>query len=432
MNYPRIASRLFNTPLMLRAQEAEVFAAVFNQIVVNVAAGAAPQPQAFAANAKSERYKDKPYVVTDGGVGILPVYGPLMHRGGQISADCTEFLSYQKLAKTYDAMVADRDVKGILLELDTPGGEVAGNFVLAARFAAGTKPLWAHANEGAYSAGYSLMSSAQRLYVPETGSVGSIGVVMMHVDQSQKDAKAGYAYTFIHAGARKVDFNSHEPLSKKALAVGQVEVDRLYGVFVQHIAGARKISADAVRATEAGILAPADAQQVGLIDGVASFDDTLAAFTESLRSKLFPSGGVSARRQPKGGTMKQETEGAAEQSQAEMDAALAKARSEGESIGKTAGQAAERTRISAILNCEESKGRSKMAQTLALETDLEPAAAQKLLTSAALEVKAETNPLAAAMAGVNNPAVGADGAVTEGVPVSAAWDRSFGKLTPAR
>jgi hypothetical protein len=149
-------------------------------------------------------------VVTDSGIGILPIYGALAQRAGEITPDCTEMTSYQRLGRTFDAMVADPDVRAILLEVDSPGGQVAGNFELGRdRCRARPKPVWAHANEIAFSGGYSLAAAAEKLYVPDTGYVGSIGVIMLHMSQAERDAKSGYKYTAIYAGAHKNDLNPH-------------------------------------------------------------------------------------------------------------------------------------------------------------------------------------------------------------------------------
>jgi ClpP class serine protease len=65
--------------------------------------------------------------------------------------------------------------------------------------------------------------------VTRTGEVGSIGVVAVHIDESGADEKAGLAWTFVFAGECKIDGNAHEPLSDRARATIQADVDRLYG-----------------------------------------------------------------------------------------------------------------------------------------------------------------------------------------------------------
>ena len=72
--------------------------------------------------------------------------------------------------------------------------------------------------------------------------------------------------------------------------------------------------------------------------------------------------------------------------------------------------APERQRIAAILNAPEAEGREQLARTLALETDLEPEAARKILGAAPKAASATPpNPLAAQMAQIPNPKVGVRG-----------------------
>ena len=132
----------------------------------------------------------------------------------------------------------DPGVRGVILDVDSPGGEVGGLFNLVEQIKAirnaGSKPLWAVANECALSAAYAIASTADRLYVTRTGELGSIGVVAVHVDESGADAKAGLSWSFVFAGEQKVDGNAHEPLSHRARATIQADVDRLYAEFCEH------------------------------------------------------------------------------------------------------------------------------------------------------------------------------------------------------
>ena len=118
--------------------------------------------------------------------------------------------------------MADPSVRGVVLDVDSSGGEVGGLCDLVEQIrgikAASGKPLWAVANESALSAAYAVASAADRVYVTRTGEVGSIGVVAVHIDESGADAKAGLAWTFVFAGDRKIDGNAHEPLSERARA----------------------------------------------------------------------------------------------------------------------------------------------------------------------------------------------------------------------
>jgi signal peptide peptidase SppA len=219
------------------------------------------------------------YAVTDADIAVVPVLGPLVARGDWL----TELFGasvYGEVGEAVEAALTDPSVRGVVMEIDSPGGEVAGMFDLADRLGAlrqsAGKPLWAVASESATSAAYAIASAAERIYVTRTGEVGSIGIVAAHVDQSGADAKAGLAWTFIHAGARKVDGNPHEPLSDPARAAIQADVDALYGELVGLVARNRNLTPEAVRATEAAIYRGRAGIALGLADRIGTVETALA------------------------------------------------------------------------------------------------------------------------------------------------------------
>ncbi|WP_197340972.1 S49 family peptidase [Ralstonia solanacearum] len=216
-------------------------------------------------------------------IAVIPIHGTLVRRTVGLEAE-SGLASYTAIGDQLDAALANPGVAAILLDVDSPGGESGGAFDLADRIraAAAVKPVWAVANDMAFSAAYALASAASRLFVSRTGGVGSIGVIAMHVDQSVKDAQDGIRYTAVFAGARKNDLNPHEPISDAAQAQLQAEVDRLYGLFVATVANNRGVAAEAVTATEAGLFFGQDAVAAGLADDVGTFDDALAQLTASL------------------------------------------------------------------------------------------------------------------------------------------------------
>ena len=272
---PHLAARLFGTPLLVHRAKLDVILAVLGERL-NLTAPAAdlaiPVPRVTPAQPS--------------GIAVIPIHGTLVKRvlGMEAASGLT---SYGGIAQEIDAALADPQVQGILLDIDSPGGEASGSFELARkiRHAATQKPLWAVANDAAYSAAYALAASAQRLIVTETGGIGSIGVIALHIDQSAKDAQEGYRYTAVTAGTHKNDFSPHHPLSDAAKAELQTEVDRLYGLFVEHVAAMRSLDADAVRATEAGLYFGANAITAGLADAVSSFETALTDFSLFLSAR---------------------------------------------------------------------------------------------------------------------------------------------------
>jgi signal peptide peptidase SppA len=270
---PHIAGRVFDTPLLIARVKLDTIMGV---LMPRLRGEALP----FAQGAITASYD-----VTAEGIAVIPVFGTLVRRTVGLEAQ-SGLTSYASLGQQLADAVADPNVKAILLDVDSPGGEAGGVFDLADQLFAArkAKPIWAVANEEAFSAAYAIAAAASKIYVSRTGGVGSIGVIAVHLDQSQAEADAGLKYTAIYAGARKNDLSPHEPLSDPARATLQTEVDRVYEMFVATIARTRGLTTDAVKATEAGLFFGADAVAAGLADKLGTFDDALA----DLRARLAP------------------------------------------------------------------------------------------------------------------------------------------------
>lgn len=240
-----------------------------------------------------EMSRRQDYTVTESGIAVIPIVGPLVARGDWL-ATLLGATEYGAVADALAAVADDPAVRGIVLEMDSPGGEVGGLFDLVDAIGAmkgrSGKPMWAVASEAALSAAYAIASVADRLYVTRTGEVGSIGVVAVHLDESGADAMAGLKWTLIHAGARKTDGNPHEPLSPRAVADIQADVDRLYEQLTAIVAGNRELRVDAVRVTEAAIYRGALAVDAGLADRVGTIAHAIADLETALEPKRIRAG----------------------------------------------------------------------------------------------------------------------------------------------
>ncbi|MHA6820086.1 S49 family peptidase [Ralstonia pseudosolanacearum] len=270
---PHLATRLFGVPLAIYRPKLDVILSVLGPRV-GLADLAPPGDYAPPARNPATGHAQ---------IAVIPIHGTLVRRTVGLEAE-SGLASYTAIGDQLDAALADPGVAAILLDVDSPGGESSGAFDLADRIraAAAVKPVWAVANDMAFSAAYALASAATKVFVSRTGGVGSIGVIAMHVDQSVKDAKDGIHYTAVFAGARKNDLNPHAPITDEAQAQLQAEVSRIYGLFVATVAGYRGLSAEAVTATEAGLFFGQDAVTAGLADAVGTFEDALAQLTASL------------------------------------------------------------------------------------------------------------------------------------------------------
>jgi ClpP class serine protease len=233
----------------------------------------APQPLVEVPGAPATA----PGGASGGEVRVLNISGGLVNRPAPGLCDPGP-LSYEAIGAAFDEAMSDENVTAVVLRMASPGGMAAGCFDLADRIyaARGPKPIYAMVDDFAYSACYALASACDEIWVTRTAGVGSVGVVCYHVDQSEYDKKIGVKVTPIFAGARKVDFSPHIPLSKDAFDAEQTEVDRLADIFINSVAQYRGLSADAVRATEAGTFNGPLAIEAGFADQVGTMRDLLA------------------------------------------------------------------------------------------------------------------------------------------------------------
>ena len=273
---PYLASRLYGTPLLIARPKLEVILGV----VARKLAGdtlATPPPDALM---RSDNVQ-----ITDTGIAQIQILGTLVRRSSYLGA-ASGLTSYHDIEAMAESAFADPQVKAVLLEIDSSGGEAGGVFDLAQRLRTlaqnSGKPLWAIADEAALSAAYALACAADRLWLTRTAEVGSIGVVAVHIDESAADAKAGMTYTFLHAGAHKVDGHPHAPLSEAVATDIQSDIEGLHSQFIDLVAGFRHLSPDAIRATEARVYRGEAALAAGLADQIGTPREALAALNQQL------------------------------------------------------------------------------------------------------------------------------------------------------
>lgn len=215
-----------------------------------------------------------------GTVAVVPVIGTLTQRVQAIGSE-GETRSTAEVAAEVRAAALEPSVDAILMEIDSPGGEVFGvpEAWASIRQSAGMKPVIAHANSVAASAALYLASAASELWVTPSGMVGSVGVYSLHVDMSKALEQMGEAWDFIVAtdSPYKIEGNPSGPLTGEARAQAQREVDRYMRDFVRDLARGRSVSEKRVLNDFGGgrMLSPAEAVNVKMADHVGTFDQAV-------------------------------------------------------------------------------------------------------------------------------------------------------------
>ncbi len=275
-----LATRIFNTPLMIRPEKLNAILSILGPRL-GLQLDSIP-PVTVELDPPDDDQTSSGLI---NGVAVIPIYGTLVKRSTGMDA-ISGMTSYQDIRSQIEIAMADPQCKALLFDIDSPGGESAGMFELSDYIYSlrGEKPMVSVSNDSMYSAAIGIGSAADECYITSVGGAGSIGVYMLHTDQSEFDEMRGVKYTYIKSGAHKTEGNPHEPLSDAALASAQAEVDRQRDMFVDLVARNRGMASQKVFDTEAQCYYGPDAVNMGLCNHVGSLDqamDDLGEWTEN-------------------------------------------------------------------------------------------------------------------------------------------------------
>jgi len=212
------------------------------------------------------------------GVAVLSYSGSFHKKLSGLNA-LSGGISGESIINDLTTAVNDDSVKGIVLSLDTPGGTVDGvsDVVSAINAAKAVKPVVTYADGLLASAGVWLGSTSNAVVCNEMAQIGSIGVIMVHQEESKGAAKSDVTSTVLTAGKYKGDGNRYEPLSVEAKARLQDSLDYYYSLFVDHVASSRGMTvADCLsRAAEGRMFIGAQAVEAGLVDHIGNLETAI-------------------------------------------------------------------------------------------------------------------------------------------------------------
>jgi len=218
----------------------------------------------------------KPYE-TVRGVAVIEMEGVVSKRMSLFTKISGGISTYQ-VQEQLQAALADPKVRAIILSVDSPGGTLDGTAELAGAIHAARdeKPIVAFTDGMMCSAAYWIGSAASAIYISgDTPQVGSIGVVVAHMDISKAEERMGVKTTEITAGKYKRITSRHTPLSKEGRQTMQEMVDYVYSAFVGDVAKHRGISEEQVleQMADGRIFFGRQALDAGLVDGVSTMEE---------------------------------------------------------------------------------------------------------------------------------------------------------------
>jgi ClpP class serine protease len=346
-----------------------------------------------------------------GDVAVISVAGPIF-RYADIFSEISGATSVEHMATDFQAALDNSRVDQILLNIDSPGGEVNGisDFADMVRAGSQKKPVTAFVDGLAASAAYWIASAATRVVASKTSLLGSIGVVVSMTDRRAAQERQGvkrYEVVSTVSPKKRLDISTDEGQAQ-VLAVA----DQLAEIFVGNVARFRGTTRDNVVSNfgQGGVLIARDAVAAGMADQVGTFESLLGELARQATSQFSVAAPAAhlkevaamadlTTQQPPVKTPVPEPVAPPHNPNPPAPAPVPPTEDPAAQA-----RAAERARIEGILCSEQARGRKQMARHLAFKTDHDVAAAVALL--AVTPAAAPQNPLEAAMGGVQNPKVG--------------------------
>lgn len=217
-------------------------------------------------------------VASTAGVGVLPMHGviaPRMNMFSEISGGTT----FETATASLREMVAAKDVGTIVIDWDSPGGNVQGATEFAHEMlkARTVKPIISQVHHRMCSAAYWVGSCATEIVCSPSGVVGAVGVYSIHNDLSAALAELGIKRTYLSKGKYKVEGNETEALTDETRERFLAEMEKPYATFIKDVAAGRGVPVASVRAGfgEGRAVQADDALALGMVDRIGTLDDTV-------------------------------------------------------------------------------------------------------------------------------------------------------------
>ena len=357
--------------------------------ILDIAARQNAPPEAVAAKLGRELQNSYRLEMRDG-IAVLPVVGPLF-RYANLFTQVSGASSYELLAKDFTQAVENPDVKAIVLNIDSPGGEVNGcaEFADMIHEARGVKPIVAYASGDAASGAYWIAAATDEIVVSKTSALGSIGVVGVYRGNKGEDA--------VEVVSSQSPYKRLDPDTDDGRARLQKRIDAMADVFVDAVAKYRGVASSHVQNHygSGDVFIGDAAVKQGVADRIGSFEKLLSELSGNPVSEPSPHS-INPNQQEKSMDDIQSLR----EAYPDLTASL-------EQDATKQGVTVERSRVQGILSHDEANARTLLAQHLAFETDMEVEAAVSVLSKAPLETptRDDVSGFSAAMEAMPNPEI---------------------------
>ena len=206
-----------------------------------------------------------------GNVALIPVEGIITGNGASTLGQQT--LSSKTIVEFVEAASNSKQVKIIVLEINSPGGSAVASDEIAAAVKKTNKPVIAYIREVGASGGYWIASASDHIVANRMSITGSIGVISSYLEFSGLMQDYGVGYQRLVAGDKKDIGTPFRKLQQEEEKLLQGKINKIHDYFIDAIAENRGMSKVQVRSLATGeFYLGVEAKQNGLIDQLGNLD----------------------------------------------------------------------------------------------------------------------------------------------------------------
>ncbi|UOQ50111.1 signal peptide peptidase SppA [Gracilibacillus caseinilyticus] len=217
-------------------------------------------------------------------IAVLHVNGVIQDTTPSSLINTTSY-NHSRFLKKLEKAGEDESVKGIVLQVNTPGGGVVESAEIHDKIVEikeeYEKPVYVSMGNTAASGGYYISAPSDKIVAHKATLTGSIGVIMESINFSELADQLGIDFNTIKSGEHKDILSSYRDMTDEEREILQTMIDDMYDDFVQVIVDGRGLSEDRVRELGDGrVYTGSQAQEAGLVDEIGTLDDTIAMMEE--------------------------------------------------------------------------------------------------------------------------------------------------------
>lgn len=227
-------------------------------------------------------YKDE--AVSDGvcNIAVIPLQGVILPYGEALSF-YSDVITPKNVREQVEKAEADRFIKGILFEVDSPGGTPVASLKINEIIKEITLPTVGLVGDVGASGAYLALVATDRILASSMSRVGSIGVTMSYTENSKRNEEKGITYVQLSTGEFKDAGSPEKPLTEEERKKFEGELQQIHDEFVSEVAKARNLSLEKVQLLADGsTFIGRKAEAVGLIDGVGGKQEVREEFSKVL------------------------------------------------------------------------------------------------------------------------------------------------------